>query len=422
MRVTLLNHRYYPFRGGSEIYVQKLAEWFAERKCAVRIVTTDALDLEYFWDRRLRSIDAPSHETIAGVDVERLPVTHPIGSSVVFQGSRRAMGEASRLLSSRPPYERIAKSLPRIEGVERALSRGPAPDIIIGTNLGLEGLAVRGQEVAARVGASFILLPFAHLGAADDQVAHRFVSMPHQRALVKGSDLVIALTRLEAAALERLGAHPGRVIVAGAGVEPNAIDGKEGPIECPVRTCRTFTIISIGALAFDKGTADLIAASMLLHDRGIHHRLILIGPELTSFSAWRRNSAIDECDWIELRGTVEDEEKHHLLRESDVLVLASRTESFGIVYLEAWLHGLPVVGADAGAVSEVVSDGVDGLLVPFGEPEAIAAALGSLHANRSWAASLGKAGREKVQREHLWSHVHRRIEEGIERVLGNVVA
>ena len=417
MRVAILNHRYYPFRGGSEIYVQRLAEWFAGSRWEVRVVTTNAFDLEYFWDRRFKTVDAPAQETIAGINVERLRVRHPPVAPVLFQGGRRVMGEASRHVKARWPYERFSRALPSIQGLEQSLDYGPSPDIIVGTNLGLEGLAVRGLEMARRIGAHFILLPFAHLGASGDPVARRYVSMPHQRALIQQSDLIVALTELEAEALEEFGAHPGRIVVAGAGVDsytPSTFHENESV----AAEERSFTVVSIGALAFDKGTPDLIRASMLLHERGVDHRLILAGPELSSFGHWFRDSGLDRCDWIELRGVISDKEKHRLLSESDALVLASRTESFGIVYLEAWMHGLPVIAADAGAVREVVADRIDGLLVPFGVPEAIACGLISLKSDPEWASALGGAGYAKVRTRFLWRHVHERIRSGLVNVLG----
>src|SRR3712207_7592070 len=54
------------------------------------------------------------------------------------------------------------------------------------------------------------------------------------------------------------------------------------------------------------------------------------------------------------------EDKRDLNAAGQVFCMPSRTDSFGIVYLEAWLNGVPVIGANAGGVPEVISDGVDG--------------------------------------------------------------
>ena len=60
---------------------------------------------------------------------------------------------------------------------------------------------------------------------------------------------------------------------------------------------------------------------------------------------------------------------------ADVVVVPSRTEAFGIVVLEAWRRGTPVVASDRAGLGELVRDGVDGLLV---DPEDIAALAGAI--------------------------------------------
>jgi glycogen synthase len=417
VQATLINHRYLPFRGGSELYIQKFAEWLVDSGWKARVVTTDAFDLEYFWDRRKRSVCAPRTEEINGVTVERLNVNHPIGSSLLFQGGRRTMGEASRLMRRVEPFRRICSYLPDIQGLSQGLRQAPLPDMIIGTNLGLETLAIAGLEVARELGVPFVLLPFAHIGGNDDKIARRYVSMPHQCELIRQSDLVIALTHIEAGFLEELGAAPHRLVVAGAGVElpTRAVSGNR-------KSCaqhdHPFTVLSIGAMARDKGTFDLVEASRMLERRGLCHRLILVGPELSAFTEWFRVSGASECEWIDVRGVVSESEKCSLLDEADVFALPSRTESFGIVYLEAWAHGLPVIGANVGAVSEVISDQTDGLLVPFGNPEAIASAIDTIANSPLLANSMARSGYAKIERHYGWSHVFGRIESAMSRVLG----
>jgi phosphatidylinositol alpha-1,6-mannosyltransferase len=72
----------------------------------------------------------------------------------------------------------------------------------------------------------------------------------------------------------------------------------------------------------------------------------------------------------------EDLEKEY--RASDVFVLPSSGEGFGIVYLEAWQHGLPVIAGNRGAATELISPYVNGLLVDPDSPEDIAGAILSL--------------------------------------------
>jgi phosphatidylinositol alpha-1,6-mannosyltransferase len=89
-------------------------------------------------------------------------------------------------------------------------------------------------------------------------------------------------------------------------------------------------------------------------------------------------------------------------------------EGFGLVFLEANACGRPVVGARAGGVTDAIRDGETGLLVPPGDPPALAAALVRLLADPGLAARLGQQGRAYVEREGNWDRV-------AERLLGHMI-
>lgn len=103
------------------------------------------------------------------------------------------------------------------------------------------------------------------------------------------------------------------------------------------------------------------------------------------------------ADRVRFRGWMEDDARDALYAESDVFVLPSTREGFGIVFLEAWQHGVPVIASNRDAAQEVVSDGEDGLCVDP-TPSAIARAVCELLADAGRRESMGARGREKVER------------------------
>ena len=72
-------------------------------------------------------------------------------------------------------------------------------------------------------------------------------------------------------------------------------------------------------------------------------------------------------------------------------------------------HSLPVVGARAGGVPDVIAEGQDGILVRFGDVPALAAAVGDLLRDQELARRLGAAGRAKVLRELTWDQIYARV-------------
>jgi phosphatidylinositol alpha-1,6-mannosyltransferase len=90
-------------------------------------------------------------------------------------------------------------------------------------------------------------------------------------------------------------------------------------------------------------------------------------------------------------------------------------EGFGLVYLEAAAHGLPVVGHDVGGVSEAVADGITGLLVPPHRPAQLTAAFEKLITSPALRRQLGQAGRTWAHR-NCWTQSAEALFPGSESV------
>ena len=96
-----------------------------------------------------------------------------------------------------------------------------------------------------------------------------------------------------------------------------------------------------------------------------------------------------------------------------MVLYPSRAESFGIVFLEAWSFGVPVVGCRAGAVPDVVEDGVSGLLISPGDSVALANSVSRLIENPAEARRLGAEGQRRVRDEHTWPAVAQRARQAL---------
>jgi glycogen synthase len=94
-------------------------------------------------------------------------------------------------------------------------------------------------------------------------------------------------------------------------------------------------------------------------------------------------------------GRISDQELETYLAQCDIVVGPSRSESFGLCFVEAMMFGKPSVGCRAGGMKEVIVDGVTGLLAEPGDTESLRVALDSLLADPAKRVALGKAGRER---------------------------
>jgi glycogen synthase len=102
---------------------------------------------------------------------------------------------------------------------------------------------------------------------------------------------------------------------------------------------------------------------------------------------------------------VPEAEKHTLLQASTLLLLPSRTDSFGIVILEAWAHGKPVIGSRAGGIPGVIDEGHNGLLVDFGDMAGLTQAIQHLLNDETLRRTLGQHGRAKLTTHYTWARV-----------------
>src|SRR5207248_2118330 len=102
-------------------------------------------------------------------------------------------------------------------------------------------------------------------------------------------------------------------------------------------------------------------------------------------------------------------ELERLYAGARVFTLPSRYEPYGLVLVEAMAYGIPCVGTTVQSIPEILDHGRTGLLVPPGDPDALAEALLRLCRDDDLCRRLAAAGRERVARELTWDRVAARM-------------
>ncbi len=105
-------------------------------------------------------------------------------------------------------------------------------------------------------------------------------------------------------------------------------------------------------------------------------------------------------------------------REASVFCLPTRLEPFGIAFLEASAHALPVVGTRIGAIPDFIEDGRSGYLVADGDVDGLAARLVELLGDPDKCRAFGEYGRRSVRERYTWEATGKRIRQAIARTLG----
>jgi len=120
----------------------------------------------------------------------------------------------------------------------------------------------------------------------------------------------------------------------------------------------------------------------------------------------RRLAASLGADGIRFMGLVEPGAMPGLCDEADIFVNSSIIDNQPVSVLEAFAAGLPVVSTSAGDLAALVRDGETGLIVPPGDPEAMADAVVRLLDDHERAVTISRRARSEVE-EYTWPHVRR---------------
>jgi len=144
----------------------------------------------------------------------------------------------------------------------------------------------------------------------------------------------------------------------------------------------------------------------LIEDPGAQVLLVGDGPERPALE--REAERIGVGDRLRFEGFVAHDRLPAVLAYADLLVLPSIYEELGTVLLEAMQAALPIVASRTGGIPDVIEDGVNGLLVSPGDPEALARAIDRLLAERDLARRLSEEAQERAK-DYDWEVLAERV-------------
>ncbi len=302
-----------------------------------------------------------------------------------------------RLLSADRPDVIHLHHMRSLLGFQTVLA---ARQLGIPTVLTIHGLLHDGDLVADRERPLEAPLRYNNLLTTPEQLLYRLATGAHPRRALRNYlihaplhwvDRVVALSHSERELLIRIKVKPERIRVL-----PNAVDLPTSTAE-PNYDRPEPMVLFIGQLVPRKGFDLLARAIPAVVDAIPAARFIFVSHNRAGEAELRQIvAAAGVADRLELRGRVSEAEKLELLGRAAVVVVPSRYEGFGIPLIEALLAGAPVVTSDVMANNEVVAHEYSGLLTPYADVPALAAAIVRLLEDRALASRLAAQGRREV--------------------------
>ena len=177
---------------------------------------------------------------------------------------------------------------------------------------------------------------------------------------------------------------------------PYAMTVSEPSPDRPIKN--TSRILFAGRDLFRKGFPTFVDAFSLLLKRMPKVELSVVGQEYYHSLRWARR----RCQGLPVTflGGLNPTDLHKEILRSDVVVLPSYTEAFGIILIEAQALGIPVIGTRVGGIPETMAENDTGLLVPPYDPGALADAMEKLLKDPNRRRMMGEQGREWIKKKY----------------------
>lgn len=368
LKVALIPSSYHPHFGGVEQHTRMLARELRRRGHPVEVWTVDR-------GERL------GRQVVDDLDVHYLHCPMP----------NRSLGGLARFTRAFPGA--LWSWLRRV--------RAFRPDVIHVHCFGPNGPYAR--LVSSVLSVPLVLTSHGEtFGDESDVFGQSALLRDQLRRACRGSAAVTGCSVLVAEDLRRrFGAEVVRVVPNAVDVLPASRRDAARPGDAARDGSTGGRLIAVGRLVGVKGF-DVLLRALSLTSRWTSLMIVGDGPDRATLE--RLAGELGIADRVHFLGQRTAEEVQLLMSRADAVVMPSRAEAFGIVALEAWAAGTPLIATATGGPDSFVTDGVNGLLVPPGDSSALAQAIDTLLTDSALGARLSQAGAIEVEK-FTWEEV-----------------
>lgn len=402
-RVLCISQRYHPAKGGAELFARILSEYLANNKgYFVDHWTTNALSAEYLWDLKGDTIDT-KEEIIEGVNVKRFA----IGNGIL---KNWLINKIYRTLFGNLPFFAISNlaSCPTTFEMLDEINNIEQYDAVVVSTTPYYFLFYVGYKISKKLGIPLIIAPALHTGVEKDDTLRKKYLKKTVIPFFEHSSKIILNTKSEGDAIFGYCKKNGveidkkKFVVVGQGVFLNQISQGNGERFRNKYKIQNDIVFQVGSKSFEKGSISLINAMIKCWDKDLDVTLVFGGGYNEEFSKYIENLKEEYKSKILNIDNISDEEKWDLFDAGHIFSMVSKTDSFGIVYLEAWTYSKPVFACENKVMREVISNNEDGYLIPFDDTDKMANKIEYLLNNPSERKKMGENGKKKVKEKYDW--------------------
>jgi glycogen synthase len=277
------------------------------------------------------------------------------------------------------------------------------PDVI---HLHTAWLAPLACAIRERTKAPLVLTVHS-LDRAEYEIGEMATHWTIQDAAIAEANRVIAISQSEKDLIEFYCPEVlRRVRIVGNGIDDSLNTGRSLQSRCWSKDCPV--VLYTGRFVQRKGIMELLAAIPEVLKKAPTTQFVLVGGYGGGAEIernWMLETLLPFRDRVHFTGWLSPSEVAEWYSASDILVVPSWYEPFGMVILEGMLHGLPIAATDVGGPAEILEHERTGLLFPAKNVAALTDTLLRLINDSTLRQTLGKAAGSEVREKWLWSRI-----------------
>ncbi|MFX1501718.1 MAG: glycosyltransferase family 4 protein [Promethearchaeota archaeon] len=428
--ILYLPTRYFPAISGAEFYFQRMAEILTKKyRYNIDIYTSNALDFKALRNPTGKVINSDNKyfNRVNNLNVNRFSVSYHLSEEEILNKLKRIPAFETLALHD-DSLKKFIKNGPYLgELLDYLLKKSELNYDLVHTTFFPYFNCILSLIVGTFANLPKICTPFFHFSNP------RYIN-PKLIEVLRRFDLIIACTNVEKQFLnQKYNIPQDKIKVIPMGVDYEKFEKIQNNSLKHYSFKQKFfnnkekkykLVLYCGYKNYEKGALSILKAIPYVLKKIKKVYFVFIGPPTRAFNQESskihkiKNTRIINLTPDNLIGYF-DKKKLAAYKEADIYLMPSRSDAFGISFLEAWAAGKPVIGARVGATPEVIRENVDGLLAEFDNPKDIAKKVIILLRNSKLRKKYGLAGQLKVSQKYTWDKIAKETHLTYKNLLNN---